>query len=335
MRKEFTQQIGENTKDYLTRAARIYASICNGIPLEDGTVLKETISEEERTDFMNYLMGIMNPIIVRVVECESRAAHLTLQVQEILLSRVYEMVLSDFGKFNNYKVDSEERYTFESFLKNKIGDIIRNSVAEDQGIGVNRSRMREYVFKVRASLAGEKEIDEDNVTVDEICERINTENQRKGARNISRKLVMELLAFQKGFVSTSEMEENGEQISSLQSGLVTEFDSEMDYDTKCVLDVAFENFSGLDFYLLMKRYYLLGGEIRNQEMSEFVETPLFKKLFEEDNTIRSKVDPIKTSYNKQKKIEKTLASLNGKVDMSELVGTLEAYVKSRMSAYIG
>ena len=109
----------------------------------------------------------------------------------------------------------------------------------------------------------------------------------------------------------------------------------MDYDTKCVLDVAFENFSGLDFYLLMKRYYLLGGEIRNQDMSEFVETPLFKKLFEEDSTIRSKVDPIKTSYNKQKKIEKALASLNGKVDMSELVGTLEAYIKARMSAYIG
>lgn len=87
-------------------------------------------------------------------------------------------------------------------------------------------------------------------------------------------------------MSTSEMEENGEQISSLQSGIVTEFDSEMDYDTKCVLDVAFENFSGLDFYLLMKRYYLLGGEIRNQ-------------------------------------------------DMSELVGTLEAYIKARMSAYIG
>lgn len=131
------------------------------------------------------------------------------------------------------------------------------------------------------------------------------------------------------------MEENGEQISSLQSGLVTEFDSEMNYDTKCVLDVAFENFSGLDFYLLMKRYYLLGGEIRNQDMSEFVETPLFKKLFEEDSTIRSKVDPIKTSYNKQKKIEKALTSLNGKVDMSELVGTLEAYIKARMSAYIG
>lgn len=335
MRKEFTQQTGENTKDYLTRAARIYASICNGTALEDGSVLKKTISEEERTEFLNYLMGVMNPIIVRVVECESRAAHLTLQVQEILLSRVYEMVLSDFGKFNNYKADSEERYTFESFLKNKIGDIIRNSVAEDQGIGVNRSRMREYVFKVRASLASEKETDEDNVTVDEICERINTENQRKGARNISRKLVMELLAFQKGFVSTSEMEENGEQISSLQSGLVTEFDSEMDYDTKCVLDVAFENFSGLDFYLLMKRYYLLGSEIRNQDMSEFVETPLFKKLFEEDNTIRSKVDPIKTSYNKQKKIEKALSSLNGKVNMSELVGTLEAYIKSRISAYIG
>ena len=56
--------------------------------------------------------------------------------------------------------------------------------------------------------------------------------------------------------------------------------------TKRILDGAFENFSGLDFYLLMKRYYLLGGEIRNQEMSE-------------------------------------------------LVGTLEVYIKGRMSAYIG
>lgn len=335
MRNEFLQQENENTRKYLTRAARIYDSIMNGTPLEDGTVLRDIMDDVEQAEFKDYLMTIMNPIIMRVVECEGRAAHLTLQVEDILLSRVYEMVLKDFGKFNNYKEDSKEEYTLASFIKGRIGDVIRNSVSEDQGIGVNRSRQRNYVCRIRTAIADEKQIEEEQITVDEICERINAETKRKNARNISKKLVMELLAFEKGFVSTSEMEENGEQLGQLQSGLVTEFDSEMDYDTKCILDVAFENFSGLDFYLLMKRYYLLGGEIRNQDMSEFVETPLFKKLFEEDSTIRSKVDPIKTSYNKQKKIEKALASLNGKVDMSELVGTLEAYIKARMSAYIG
>ena len=72
MRKEFLQQENENTRKYLTRAARIYDSIMNGTPLEDGTVLRDIMDDVEQTEFKNYLMTIMNPIIVRVVECEGR-----------------------------------------------------------------------------------------------------------------------------------------------------------------------------------------------------------------------------------------------------------------------
>jgi len=334
MRTDFLQKENENTKNYLTRAAKIYASITEGVALEDGTVLMDSIDEAERVEFMDYIMGIMNPIIIKVVECESRAAHLSIQVQEILLSRVYEMVLLEFGNFNNYKEDSDETYKLESFIKAKLGDIVRHSVAEDQGIGVNRSRQRSMVFKTRSAIANEKQIDEDKVTVDEICKRIDETNKKKNARNVSRKLVMELLGLEKGFVSTSEMEENGEQLGELQSGLKTAYDYEMDSDTMEILDEAFATFSALDYYILMKEFGFYGEAIRNQEMVEFVEGDLFKKLFDLDDTIRSKTDPVKTSYNKKNKIKKALASLNGKVNMTDLVGTIEPYIEYKLNAYI-
>ena len=332
MRTEFYQQEVESTKNYLTRAARIYDSIKNGTPLEAGNVLKDTITETEKSEFMEYIMDIMNPIIVRVVECESKASHLTFQVQEILLSRVYEMIMTDFTSFNNRKDDQTE-YSLETFIKSKIGDIIRNAVAEDQGIGVNRSRQRNLVFRTRATIAREKQIDEAEVSVDEICARIDAENKKKNYRNVSRKLVMELLGLEKGLVSISDMEENGEQLGCLQNGLVTEFDSEMDYDTVVILDEAFSSFSGLDYYILMKEFGFYGEVIRNQEMVEFVENPLFKRLFTMDETIRSKSDPVKTSYNKKNKIKKALASLNGKVDMAELIGTIEPYLRNKLMVY--
>jgi hypothetical protein len=45
----------------------------------------------------------------------------------------------------------------------------------------------------------------------------------------------------------------------------------MDFDTKEILDEAFKSFSGLDYHILMKEYGMLGEQIRNQEMCDFVE----------------------------------------------------------------
>ena len=112
------------------------------------------------------------------------------------------------------------------------------------------------------------------------------------------------------------------------------FDSEMDFDTKEILDEAFKSFSGLDYYILMKEYGMFGEQIRNQEMCDFVVTSLFQKLLIEDETIRSKADPVKTAYNKKNKIKKALASLNGKVNMSDLIGTIETYVEDKLKSYI-
>jgi hypothetical protein len=57
------------------------------------------------------------------------------------------------------------------------------------------------------------------------------------------------------------------------------------------------------------------------------------KLLIEDKTIRSKADPVKTAYNKKNKIKKALASLNGKVNMSDLIGTIETYVEDKLKSY--
>lgn len=79
---------------------------------------------------------------------------------------------------------------------------------------------------------------------------------------------------------------------------------------------------------------MFGEQIRNQEMCDFVVTSLFQKLLIEDETIRSKTDPVKTAYNKKNKIKKALASLNGKVNMSDLIGTIETYVEDKWKSYI-
>ena len=78
---------------------------------------------------------------------------------------------------------------------------------------------------------------------------------------------------------------------------------------------------------------MLGEQIRNQEMCDFLVTSLFQKLLFEDETIRSKADPVKTAYNKKNKIKKALASLNGKVNMSDLIGAIETSVEDKLKSY--
>ena len=78
---------------------------------------------------------------------------------------------------------------------------------------------------------------------------------------------------------------------------------------------------------------MLGEQIRNQEMCDFLVISLFQKLLFEDETIRSKADPVKTAYNKKNKIKKALASLNGKVNMADLIVAIETYVEDKLKSY--
>lgn len=91
--------------------------------------------------------------------------------------------------------------------------------------------------------------------------------------------------------------------------------------------------SGLDYYILLKEYGLLGEEIREQKMDQFVKTETFLRLMDEDNSIKSKENLVKMTYNKKLKIKKILKSINGKMDMSDLEGGLEDYLYMKKQEY--
>ncbi|QGX45264.1 hypothetical protein [Streptococcus equinus] len=87
--------------------------------------------------------------------------------------------------------------------------------------------------------------------------------------------------------------------------------------------------SDLDVYILVKEFGLLGESFQRMEMCDFVITPTFQKLLEEDSMIRSKEDPVKTAYNKKAKIMKILAELSGKASESDVQGFLVSYFMKR------
>lgn len=130
----------EDIRSYLTRAARIYASIMDHGLLKEGNAFQIECSETELQEFKNYVFEIILPIVRKVVECESKRLTISKSIQEILFSRVCELMVNDFGKFNSAYEVTGEMYSFECFIKSRIKGCIRASIAEEQGLTVNRSR---------------------------------------------------------------------------------------------------------------------------------------------------------------------------------------------------
>lgn len=95
---------------------------------------------------------------------------------------------------------------------------------------------------------------------------------------------------------------------------------EFDSGCKSQLDVLFGKLSQLDILIMMKKYGFLGEEFSKMETCEFVITPIFQRLFKEDASIGSRENPVKTVYAKTIKVDKILAEINGKVNMSDVEG---------------
>lgn len=326
---DYERNENEDIKSYLTRAARIYASIVdNGLRKEGNAFLIEC-SEGELQEFKNYVFEIILPIVRKVVECESKRLTLSKSIQEILFSRVCELMVSDFGKFNSAYEVIGEMYSFECFIKSRIKGCIRASIAEEQGLTVNRSRQIYTITKIRSAIAFDNQMEEENVSVEMIYRRLEQESEEQKKRPISKKLLIELLDHLNGVAYISELEEQGIQIA----GKEEKQQFELEKETKQILDEIFSNMTSLDYYILIKEYGLLGEEIRKQEMDQFVKTERFFSLMDEDNNIRSEQDLVKVVYNKKSKIKKILKSINGKVDMSDLEGGLEDYLYMKKQEY--
>lgn len=319
----------EDIKSYLTRAARIYASIVDNGLLKEENVFQVESSETELQEFKNYVFEIILPIVRKVVECESKRMTISKSIQEILFSRVCELMVNDFGKFNSAYEVTGEMYSFECFIKSRIKGCIRASIAEEQGLTVNRSRQLYTITKIRSTIAFDNQMEEENVSVEMIYQRLEQEAEKQNKRPMTKKLLIELLDHLNGVGYISELEEQGIQIA----GKEEKQQFELKKETKQILDEIFSNMTSLDYYILIKEYGLLGEEIRKQEMDQFVKTETFFRLMDEDNSIRSEQDLVKMVYNKKLKIKKILKSINGKVDMSDLEGGLEDYLYMKKQEY--
>ena len=95
---------------------------------------------------------------------------------------------------------------------------------------------------------------------------------------------------------------------------------ELEAGCKEQLDEIFGKLSQLDILILMKKYGYLSEENSRLEACDFVITTIFQRLFQADTSIRSRENPVKTMYAKSLKVDKVLAEVNGKVNMSDVEG---------------
>ena len=326
---DYERNENEDIRSYLTRTARIYASIVDNRLLKEENVFQVECSETELQEFKNYVFEIILPIVRKVVECESKRLMLSKSIQEILFSKVCELMVNDFGEFNAAYEETGKIYTLECFIKSRIKGCIRASIAEEQGLTVNRSRQLYTITKIRNAIAFDNQMEEDNVSVEMIYQRLEQEAVKQKKRPISKKLLIELLNHLNGVEYISELEEQGIQITDEEKKQTVC----MDKETKQILDEVFSNMTSLDYYILIKEYGLLGEKKRKQEMDQFVKTETFLRLMDEDNSIRSEQNLVKIAYNKKSKIKKILKSINGKVDMSDLEGGIEDYLYMKKQEY--
>lgn len=126
------------------------------------------------------------------------------------------------------------------------------------------------------------------------------------------------------------MYEKGEQIEFIEGIDASVFGDEIDTETKEKMDLVFSKMSKLDVLILLKAKGVLGEEMCHMEACDFVITPIFMRLFEEDTSIRSRENPVKTVYSKTQKIDKLMAEMNGKINMVDVDGCLVRYFTERL-----
>lgn len=298
-----------SNKEFLTEKATIVA-----------TLLKEGRTEEAKEVFRS-CGCILVPIVEQFVDCESASYKLDENTKMNYADRVYNVVERDFFKFNNPEFMKEQDlgklFEFKTFLKSRTKECVRDAIADTLGISQYKCRLLLRIRVARTQIAMENMVSEDKVTVDEIRERLgdDTKNEK----------IVELLEIEKGIVSLDEVREKGEQIDFTEGIEASVLGNEIDSDTKAKMDDVFGKLSKLDVLILLKNKKILGEEMYRMEACDFVITPIFKSLFEEDTSIRSKVNPIKTVYAKTQKIEKVLSEMNGKINMADVDGCLVRY----------
>lgn len=307
--EDFERRENEDNKEYFTRVAAMLRE------------LKAAGNEDETKKAYGVVYKELCPIIKSVIECESRFYRLDDATTYGYLKRADDVMTKTFQRFNDpeHLKDKEKQYGIRSFIKNTTKYCMRDALANTLGISQDRCKILLKIRKAREELSQAYALEWDKVPVDMIYDELNEQ--------VAKEEIIELLRIEKGYISLEQARENGEQLDVTEGIPDSVYGNELPDDTKAEMDRAFAKFSKLDIYILVKDAGLLDEEISRMEMCDFVITPLFQKLLDEDDSIRSKSDPLKTAYNKKSKIKKVLLELGSRISMDDVEGCLTSYVK--------
>lgn len=301
-------------KEFFTEKAAIVAGL-----LKDGKA-------EEAKEVIRTIGHRLVPVVEQFIDCESASYKLDENTKIKYADRVYNVVERDFYKFNNPEYMDEEdygkTYGLKTFLKSRTKDCVRDAIADTLGISQYKCRLLLQIRDARTRIATEKMISENKVSVEEIRDRIG--------QDVKIANIVELLDIEKGIISLDEMYEKGEQVEFIEGIDASVFGDEIDTDTKEKMDLVFGKMSKLDVLILLKAKGVLGEEMCRMEACDFVITPIFKRLFDEDTSIRSRENPVKTVYSKTQKIDKLMAEMKGKINMVDVDGCLVRYFAERL-----
>ena len=294
----------ENEKEFFTKKAAEIAS------------LKKAGMEEAAEACLKSIGDRLVPVVEQMIDCESISFKLDENTKFAYSDRVYKVVKRDFYKFNNPEFMRSEdvgiQYELKTFLKSRTKDCIRDAIAYSLGISQYNCRILLRIRSARYALSKELDIVEEKVPMELIKERMGDD--------VEIPTIVELINIEKGNISLDAMRENGTEEESYEQLDVASQGEELEAGCKEQLDEIFGKLSQLDILILMKKYGFLSEEICRLEACDFVITPIFQRLFQADTSIRSRENPVKTMYAKSLKVDKVLAEVNGKVNMSDVEG---------------
>ena len=347
MRAEFLKKESEKKDEYFTKAATWMDSMRNGTVLEDGRCLQDELSQVEQRELAENIMENLMPEIKMVAKFKKKRTGLDEYKAEELEAILVMKVFENFHKFNNvnHLNDKGKRYTISTFIENKAKEAMRDMIIQERNLPVNVIRNLRLINDVVLAVAEEQELDFDEVTAEMVYEKLD-------GKSISYKMVIALMEVYHGTISIDEMDNPDENLQKNISNYEKENHTELDKDTKKMLDQVFGDFSKLELYILMKEFGFLGDKARKMTAKELSYQDYFVGLAKEDKDGKKNIEfgnvkierpgrnknlneevfvesvyYVKEKFysNKVAKIKKRLAGLKDAISMEDVVGCLEDY----------
>lgn len=313
MNTDFQRRTGETDKEYFTRVAKLVYE------------LKLAGKKEEADEGFKEVCNELVPVVEQVIDCESIRNRLDEDTKLDYAERVYAVISKIFYRYNNpafmKEKDAGKQFEIKTFIKSRTQYCMRNAIAHSLGIAHDRARTLLRIRSVRETIARELEVSEDKVTAEMLYERLES--------TVALEEIVDLLRVEKGHLSLDVLPETSDFSEEQYEIGLEVYGTDLDDSCKAPLDEAMDRLSDLDVYLLMKEFGLLSEKENMMEMCDFVITPTFQKLFDRDQTIRSRENPLRTAYNKNAKVMRVLAELNGRLNMCDVEGCLVRYFCER------